>query len=142
MTARKWAEIVNPSDECHICIDDEAAAVVATLIVGQGRLGLTRDEGQILPLFIFDSGEEVESWFEERYGHALRDVSNERIVAAAKTAQYGSVEEIESLTAALDGLPDAAERMKTWEDRKRTSLNRIVDAFHELQLKPREEVTP
>lgn len=139
MSKRKWGEVINPSDKTHICIDDPAAAAVATLIIGGGKMGLVGPDGdQLLPLFFFGADEEtLEQHFRKKFGCGWKDISVERIVAAAHTAAYGSVEEIESMEEAWATLPpEAAEKARAaYTDKKRSSLNRIVDAFHALKKK-------
>jgi len=133
---KKWAEVINPSDKIHICIDDEPAAVLATMYAGEGAYGLSDSNGkEVSPLFLFGYGDPAK-WFLDKYGFEMNTVPVERVVAAAHTAQYGSIEEIESIQAAIADLPEEA-RNKAWatyQDRKRSSMNRIVDTFHSFKV--------
>lgn len=140
----RWGEVINPSDKTMICIDDPAAAAVATLIVGNGRYAVEGPGGEkILPLFLFGGEADVEKFFREKYGCGWKDVPLDRVEAAAQTAQYGTPAEIESMTEALADLPEEA-RVKAWAkytDKKRSSMSRIVDAFHALKFKKKDAAT-
>lgn len=134
----KWGEVINPSDKTMICVDDAPAAAIAVLVVSNGAFALEADGETLMTMFLF--GGDPAAWFKEKFKFDMTTVSNERIEAAAKTAQYGYVTEIESMQAALEDLPEKA-KQKAWakyQDKKRSSTNRIVDAFHSLKLRPRE----
>ena len=134
---QKWGEVANPSDKISICIDDEPAAWLAVLAVGDGKMMLDNEEGeQILPFFGF--GGDIESEFQERYNiGAIEAFPKNRIVAASKSAQYGSPSEIIKINQVLDGLPDdeKTKRMEVYQEGKRTSMFKIVDCFHGLKFK-------
>jgi len=119
-------EIVNPSDACTIQGDDPAVLAAATIVLGDGKYGLSGDLE--MPPFILCDAEE---WFCEHF-HAklIPDFLNacaEQIADALDTVTYGSEADLAELTEALSLMPEDARagyKVK-WMDRRRSSMNNI-----------------
>jgi hypothetical protein len=130
-------EVINPSDEVTIESEDELVACVAILTLGNGKLGLTRaDGGRSLPLFIFGGAEE---WLAEKgipVPGGFRDYLTARaldIAAVLESAMCCSAGTRAAVLAAVGDDPaKRVEALARFNDTKRSSLNNICGAAHEL----------
>lgn len=121
-------EIANPSDAYTIEHEDESVACAATLLLGEGHYGLTREDGdRTLPIFIFGG---AAAWLESRGMMPFGDWINAHLVAIADaldSVTIGGFEERRKLAAKLATFaPEEREGIRqAHHDRKRSSLNNI-----------------
>lgn len=136
-------EIVNPSDMATFLAPDRDIALAALAFIGDGAYGgtpLERDGEGIdvdesaalsVPIFLFGGYEE---WWKSQ-GFASEPIESliasrkPEIVAALRSASYGSLEDRRSYDSACAAIDDPAKLTKfkeDWEDRRRSSMNRIV----------------
>lgn len=136
-------EIVNPSDMATFLAPDRDIALAALAFIGEGAYGgtplersgerLNKDEADSLavPMFLFGGYEE---WWKAQ-GYASEPIETmlatrkPEIIAALRTASYGSLEDRKSYDSACAAIDDPAKLAKfkaDWEDRRRSSMNRIV----------------
>jgi len=139
-------EIVNPSDAATLLAPDREIALAALALIAEGRYAgraIARDLEPIdeaaakphyVPLFLFNGPEGYEDWWraagwtEEPVGKALRERKAE-VVAALRSCAYGRLEDRRTYQSACAAITDPAKlaAFKTeWEDRRRSSLNAIV----------------
>lgn len=139
-------EIVNPSDMCTFLAPDREIALGVLALVGEGFYGgraLARDGKNILdderakldiPLFLsgittpYEDWWRREGWSEEPLERVLK-TREPALVAALRTVQYGDLEDRRTYDSALAAIDDDAKRAafkRDWEDRRRSSMNRIV----------------
>lgn len=125
-------EIINPSDAVTIEADDEMVACVATLLIGEGKMGLMRypDGESVLPLFMFDGFEE----WQQAHGLDLASFLVERrgeiadCLASAVCCQASERAAVVKAIEAAGG--DIQEALRVYNDEKRSSLNDICDYAH------------
>ncbi|MFZ4807519.1 MAG: hypothetical protein ACOYLQ_09700 [Hyphomicrobiaceae bacterium] len=137
-------EIINPSDAATFLAPDRTIALAVLALLGEGWYGVTpleRDGQRILeeeaklifvPPFIGKGA--YESWWrsagytEEPIEVALKTRAAE-LVAALRSCSYGDLEDRKTYDSACNAITDP-EKLKTfkseWEDRRRSSMNRIV----------------
>lgn len=139
-------DVINPSDACTFLAPDRTVALVALIFMGEGMYAgraIARDLEPIsradaepldVPLFISNITPSYDDWWkdagytEEPVGLVLRTRKAD-LVAALRSAAYGDLEDRRTYTSALDAITDdekRAEFVRAWEDRRRSSLNRIV----------------
>jgi len=134
-------EIINPSDKVLVTADDDMIAAVAVLVLGRGRYGLRRDNGDlVLQVFLLGGADE---WIAEKGIADLEAYLKEHaaeLAAVFESAFYGGVRELKALEAALEGAsPEAAARGRAkYNDTKRSSMSNIGAACAEYAVRLRE----
>lgn len=136
----KLYEIINPSDKCCLALPDDGddrIAIVACLLLGEGRYALTREpEGtKVCPLFLFGGAME---WLISE--HQITDFGGWVKQHASDVADcldsifYGDAREHAALEAGLANVTKQAAAISraAYNDRKRSSLNNIDRAAREL----------
>jgi hypothetical protein len=138
-------EIINPSDKVLVTAADDMIAAVAVLVLGRGRYGLRRDNGDlVLPVFLLGGADE---WIAEKGIADLEAYLKEHaaeLAAVFESVFYGGVRDLKALEAALEGAsPEAAARGRAkYNDTKRSSLNNIGAACAEYAARLRELAAP
>lgn len=138
--------IINPSDACTFLAPDRTIALAALVFMGEGHYAgraIARDLAPIgrdvaeqhdVPLFLSGISEPYEDWWkragygEEPVGLVMRERKGE-LVAALRSTAYGNLEDRCTYASALAAITDEAKRaefVRGWEDRRRSSMNRIV----------------
>lgn len=137
-------DVINPSDSVTFLAPDRTIALAVLVFVGEGHyvgkplerdgrpIDPAEDEALYVPMFWGDGSYEAwwraNGWAEEPIEQALRDRKAE-IVAALRSCAYGNLEDRKTYESACAAITDASnlERFKReWEDRRRSSMNRIV----------------
>lgn len=136
-------EITNPSDMATFLAPDREIALVALVFIGEGAYGgkpLSCDgktlsvvdaESAEVPIFLFGGYEawwKANGWTEEPVEKVLRERKSE-LVAALRSASYGDLEDRRTYDAACAAITDPeklAAFRQSCEDRRRSSMNRIV----------------
>ena len=136
-------EIINPSDAATFMAPDRTVALAVLGFIGQGHYGgkpLERDGERIpeeevdaltVPIFLFGGYEE---WWKSQgfASEPIEEVVKTRpgeLVAALRSTAYGHLEDrktYDSACAAIDDPAKLAQFKSDWEDRRRSSMNRIV----------------
>lgn len=125
-------DVINPSDPITLEHEDPLIAAMAVLWIGRGRMGLVDEQGEsVLPVFLFGG---AEAWLEE---HGIEDVgtylraNRGELAAALESAVLCSPRDRAAVLAALgpEAMPAALAR---WNEAKRSSLNDICGAMHEM----------
>jgi len=124
-------EIVNPSDHYTIACEDERIACAATLLLGDGKYGLSVDGASVMPVFLFGGGLE---WWAEKFTEPLETVLGRRgeIAICLRSVVIGDRTSFEAAIAAIDDAGKRAGFVETWNDRHRSSTNDI--GAHALHL--------
>lgn len=137
-------EIINPSDAATFLAPDRTVALAALAFIGEGFYGGTpierdgqrilEDEKKLLCVPLFIGNGTYETWWrdagypEEPIEQAMKDRSAE-IVAALRSCSCGDLEDRKKYDSACRAITDP-EKLETfkreWEDRRRSSMNRIV----------------
>lgn len=138
----KRYELINPSDKIILSCEDDLVAACCALVLGRGRFALCRcsDEVEVLPLLF---GTRSETWLKENGIEDLAaylDEHCDQAVACLESVFYGSIREIDALESALSEVDGAARvaAMARYNNRKRSSLNDIGAACHEIATLLRE----
>lgn len=137
-------DIINPSDAATFLAPDREIAVATLALIAEGHYAgqaLARDgkrlpeheaEALRVPLFIGDGSYE-EWWQQAGYSEGPIEVvfrtRQAELVAALRSVAYGDLEDrrtYESACAAITEPDKLAQFKRDWEDRRRTSMNRIV----------------
>ena len=120
----KLFEVVNPSDPITFEADDPDIARFAALVLGNGRLGVTDEDGEtVLPLYIFGmSEEEAERVVAPLAEKCKTPEGKAALVAALDTFAVCSMSSRKALRAALG---NDREALKRWNEEKRSSMNNI-----------------
>jgi hypothetical protein len=128
-------ELNNPSDMLTFeAVDDRVAALVCTTF--GSAFGVTRgDGGDVMPIALFGYDWQ---YLNERYGWADadalladRDTRWAQIADALDSVMYVSPSDRRALVVAFDGVPDRLERMKRFNDEKRTSMSNLAGHAYE-----------
>lgn len=128
-------ELNNPSDMLTFeAVDDRVAALVCTTF--GSAFGVTRgDGGDVMPIALFGYDWQ---FLTDRYGWAdadalLADRSTRfaEIADALESVMYVSPSDRRAMMAAFDGLPDRLERMKRFNEEKRTSTSNLAGHAYE-----------
>lgn len=134
MAEKRIYEISNPSDPVTLETDNELVAAVAVLLLGEGKMGLHRDDGEtVLPIFLLAGPEDIDAWAKER---GIEDgmqglqgfVDEHRLEMAEvfETALVGKPGDRRSIMAALKaGGGDLKKALAAWNEEQRSSLNDI-----------------
>ena len=136
-------DIVNPSDAATLLAPDRTIALAALTFISEGHyagrvvardLEPYRDESADVPIFLAGICEPYDDWW-KRVGYtkepvaaAMRD-RKAAVVAALRSCQYGDLEDRRTYQSAVDAITDPdklAAFKRAWEDRRRSSMNRIV----------------
>ena len=139
-------DIVNPSDAATFLAPDRTIALAALVFIGEGHYAgraiardlepIDRDEAEQhdVPLFLTGLSEPYEQWWkrvgytEEPVGLVMRTRKGE-LVAALRSTAYGDLEDRRTYDSALAAITDDEKRgefVSAWEDRRRSSMNRIA----------------
>jgi hypothetical protein len=132
-------EISNPSDCVTIESDDESAAAISVLLIGQGGCGLTREDGEsALPIMLFGGEEHLKALLAEHgIGEGLEYADLDEYIRANRLAMasalnsaiYCSMSDRKGIAAAVKAVGgDYQKAMAAFNDEKRTSLNNIGEA--------------
>lgn len=122
-------EITNPSDPYTIESDSFLAAAAATLLVGEGRMGLEPqcEDDPGMPLFLFGGHE---SFVDEHFGGDLGawiDAHPAEIADALDSVLLGGFDRRSDFASAMEAIDDPAKRLlfrEKWQD-KRSSMSDI-----------------
>lgn len=135
-------EIVNPSDTCTIEAPNDTIAAVAILYLGTGYYGCTKEDGSNLPTLVAFGGESALDEALDSLGIGKRDDDSRlnayieshalEIAEALESIAYCKISTRKALLLAFEDLPDRTERLKKFNDEKRSSLNDINESAHEL----------
>lgn len=143
----KIYEIINPSDKATFEAPDDNIAAAAALLLGDGFYGCEREDGQSLhTLVAFGGKPAVEHclglYFPNGDLGAFLDERGADVAAALDTLMYCGASERKALNVALDGLGEAErlERLRKYNDERRTSLNDINAAAARLAANLRARV--
>lgn len=140
-------EIVNPSDQMTIEADDPIVAGVAALYLGEGKIGLTAEDGtEAFPIMIFGGDEVLDQWLisvgigkvDDLRAWALE--RRDEIAACLESVVYGSFSDRKGILATLKGKEhhEILTAMAAWNDEKRSSLNDFSRAAFMLAKRVRE----
>lgn len=138
-------DIINPSDACTFLAPDRDIALATLALLGEGDYGgrpLTRDGERVteedrakleVPIFLFTGSYEAwwtaNGWSEEPIEKILTARKPE-VSEALRSCAYGDLEDrrtYESACAAITDPERLAKFKADWEDRRRSSMNRIVN---------------
>lgn len=123
-------EIINPSDAMTITAERNEVAMAAVLLLGEGKLGIKRDDGDCPScMLLFAKKEETLAFLREHFG--TEDLGSWCEAHAADLARclrslmYCTVGTRAGLEAAFGDLDDAERdrRLALFNDERRTSLN-------------------
>lgn len=136
-------EIINPSDMATFMAPDRTIALAVVGLIGAGHYGgkpLERDGERIpkdevdaltVPIFLFGGYEEW--WKAQGFAsepiEAVVQTRLGELVSALRSTAYGGLEDRKTYDSACAAIDDPAKRdqfKKDWEDRRRSSMNRIV----------------
>ena len=117
MSDEQVYEIANPSDYVTIKTDNEMAACMAGMLLGEGKYGVRRvaDDMMVCPMFLFGGSDE---WAEKTYQLTVQEIldrTREALPAILRTAVCGNRDDYERTT----------ESRQEWNERKRGSMNNI-----------------
>lgn len=135
-------EVITPSDAMTLEAPDVRVAQVATLFLGEGKLGLRDAAGEsVLPFFFFGGG--FEGWVATEFPagiDAFLDERAEEVAACLESITYGTRSD-RAAVAAMVG-PDATREelvaaLARWNEAKRTSLNDFASYGRELAARLR-----
>lgn len=113
-------EIVNPSDKMTIEAEDERVAQAATLLLGEGRVGLRNGAGEtVLPLFLFGGADE---WCRSHFPEGLSSFIGAHRAALAKCLLSLIYVSVEARGAVIAELGSDVEARTRYNDERRTSL--------------------
>ena len=141
-------EIIDPSDTATFLAPDREIALAALAFIGEGQYGGSlrarydggklvpvRDEAEAephdVPIFLFggyDKWWAANGWSEEPIDKVVRE-RREALVEALRSVSYSDLEDRRTYDSALAAITDAAKRAEFvagWEDRRRSSMNRIA----------------
>jgi len=131
---------MNPSDECTIEAQNELLACCAVIVLGEGNYGLYDEGGKaILPIFRFSDPQRLMDWLQER-GIAPEKMdefyakNGVEMAEILESVAYGSIKDRKSILAVCEGKTDAETKaaLTKWNDEKRSSLNDISKACHQI----------
>lgn len=127
-------EIINPSDPVTINAESFESALLATALLGSGQYAAhpIDDSWEKVPLFLFGG---FDKWFAKRFprlGDAsdLLDLHKADTVAALRSTLTGTPDARRQYNMAAKHITDPDELKafrRSWEAKKRTSLNDIAD---------------
>jgi len=136
-------DIANPSDAATFLAPDRTVALTVLALIGEGAYGgtpMARDGERLekseqdalrVPIFLFGGYEEwwkAEGFPAEPIGATIAERKVE-VIASLRSVAYGDLEDrrsYDSACAAIDD-PEKLKKFKSdWEDRRRSSLNKIV----------------
>lgn len=139
-------EIVNPSDAATLLAPSREIALAALAFIGQGsyagnpleldghEVNKAESDALYVPIFISGVCERYDQWWhrvgyiEEPIAAAMRDRKGE-VVAALRSCAYGRLEDRRTYESAIAAITDPEKLSKfkrDWKDRRRSSMNRIV----------------
>lgn len=126
-------EIINPSDKATFEAPDDNVAAAAALLLGDGFYGCEREDGESLHTLVVFGGEAAIKHCLGLYFppdgniNAFMDARGGEVAAALDTLMYCGAGERKALEAAFDGLgaADRIERLRKYNDERRSSLNDI-----------------
>ena len=122
-------EICNPSDAYTMKSDNEPAACVACLLLGEGAYPLENEAGKIvMPAFIF--GGDPDATLKASHGRTVDDVmenDREAVAAALDSVLIGSKRDRQNVESAVSRMSesDAKSYLAEYHDRRRSSMNNI-----------------
>lgn len=147
--------IVNPSDACTIEAPDDKIATIAVLLLGEGHYGCTDEKNDDLPtLHLFSSANEIANELidaglgdpGQSAQEILDDFVTDNLIAIADALDsivYATgPSERKAVLGLLEGVTDQAarmERLRAYNDEKRSSLNDIAKRAYSLARAYREE---
>lgn len=142
-------EVSNPSDRVTIEADDDKVAIAAVLLVGQGQMGLDREDGQdTFPVLLLASEKQVNDVLTEKgfadgvegYKRFLEQ-NMEPVAACLASAAVCSIKERKGVLKVIAGSGrDPAEALAEWNETQRTSLNDICGVAHSYAQALRKKV--
>lgn len=122
-------DIANPSDAYTMKTDDEEAAVLACMFLGEGQYALTDERGeQVCPFFMF--GGDPDTFMLKKYGRTLKaaiDAKRAEFADALDSVLIGSMEDRKDYEEAIALMTpeNAATFEASRHDKRRTSMNNI-----------------
>ncbi len=137
-------DVINPSDATTFLAPDRAVALAALVLVAEGHYAgraiardlapIEPDEALDVPLFLERICTPYEEWcraagYTSDPIDAVMASRTAELTAALRSFQYGDLEDRRTYQSALDAITEPAKRaafVKGWEDRRRSSMNRIV----------------
>ena len=128
-------EIVNPSDEITIVAADELIAQYVAIIGGEGAYGLKNKEGTSYPtLILYCSKGKSEEILSDIFGsidkfHSFPSGQMTQIADAFESAAVVGFHERKNYDDDLMASSDKHKFKLKWDDRHRTSMYRIAEAF-------------
>lgn len=137
-------EIVNPSDKCTFMAPDRDVALAVVALVGEGmyaakplmcgstRITKAQEDELYVPMFF--GANAYETWWRDEgfTSEPLHTILKDReldVITALRSCAYGGLEDRLTYEAACAAITDAAkleEFKRGHEDRRRSSMNRIV----------------
>lgn len=128
-------EIINPSDAMTIEAEDDRVAVAAGILLGEGKIGLTSEDGrEVLPLMFLAPESYIDDFLGKLYPEKLGEFIGAHREAVAKCLEsivYGHLSDRKAIVAAV-GVDAAPEALARFNDAKRTSLNDFSAYAHQL----------
>ncbi len=127
-----YYELINPSDTYTLKADDPQIAVLAAILLGSGRYGLTDEESrEIFPIFFIDANG-LEEWVRVQYscelGELIKAADKAALAACLESVAICPLKDRRLWDAALEAMDDAAKRaawLAAWHDAQRSSMNDI-----------------
>jgi len=137
-------EIINPSDAMTIEADDDRVAAAVGILLGEGKIGVTSEDGRdVLPLLLFGGEKYVNEFLERLYPEKLSEFIDSNLEPIAKCLEsivYGCVSDRKAIVAAV-GIDASPEAMARFNDAKRSSLNDFSAYAHSLAKRLREKLS-
>lgn len=133
-------EIVNPSDACTIEADDKTLACIAIIILSDGAYGLYDENGEAaLPIFRFSDPARLVEWLHDRgispdKMDEFYAKSGEEMATILESVAYGKISDRQAILAVCEGKSpeERVVALAKWNDNKRSSINDICLACHNL----------
>lgn len=120
-------EVINPSDPITLESDDETAACIACLLLGEGHYPLQSEDGRdVLPFFLFGKAEEnLNAWLKEHGIESLSEYliqNHKRISDCLYSVVVCKIRDRKALIAAFG---NDREKWKKYNEERHGSLNDI-----------------
>lgn len=141
-------EVSNPSDRVTIEADDDKVAIAAVLLIGEGQMGLDREDGQdTFPVLLLASHQQVEdTLIAKGFADGVKGYSEfvgknlEAVAACLASAAVCSISERKGVLKVIEGSGrDPAVALAEWNETQRTSLNDICGVAHSYAKALREK---
>lgn len=125
-----YYELINPSDKYTLRAPDAKTAILAAVILGEGRYGLTdENDEEVLPIFFIGG---LDEWITDQFGCGLNslfgDADKSALADCFDSFAICGLGDRRLWDMAVEAMDDSVKRqawLDKWHDRKRSSMNDI-----------------